>query len=297
MARDAADPASSPHSPTRVFALVLLTVFSVEGAIMLFLPQLPTAWRGSLLESLFDAATLTIVTAPAVWLLAVSPLRRLFEARGRLLQRLFESQERERAHIARDLHDGVGQNLTALLVGLKTIEEAGDLATARARARDLRGFASTAHGEVRRLARGLRPVILEELGLLSAVERLCEEFQGTHGVKVTLVRDPMPDARLEPEAETALYRIVQEGLANVARHAGASRVEVRLGQRENALALSIRDDGRGFDAGDLDARRRAECGFGLASIRERTLMLGGECAVRAVPGEGTAVEIRVPLPG
>lgn len=261
---------------------------------MLLLPWLPEAWHDTLVEGLLDASTLTLVTAPAVWFLAVSPLRRLFEARGRLLRRLFESQEQERARIARDLHDGVGQDLTALLVGLRTIEEAGDLGTARTRARDLRELTSTAHSEVRRLARGLRPVILEELGLVSALERLAEDFQRTHGVEVTLLRDPTAKDRLEPATETALYRIVQEGLANVARHARAREVEVSLRQEGESLALSLRDDGRGFDADDLEALKGREGSFGLASIRERALMLGGACAVRARPGEGTTIEVRIP---
>lgn len=295
MRRHSVDPPLPPQTPVRVFVLVLLLVFSVEGAIMLLLPWLPGARHGAILESLLDASALTLITAPAVWFLAVAPLRRLFEARGRLLRRLFESQEQERAHIARDLHDGVGQNLTALMLGLRTIEEARDLAGARARARDLREFASAAHGEVRRLARGLRPVILEELGLIAAVERLCEDFERVHGVKVTLHRDPLPAGRLEPAAETALYRIVQEGLANVARHAEASQVEVRLRQEGESLVLSVRDDGRGFDVDDLAVRTGQQGSFGIASIRERALMLGGECAVHTGSGEGTTIEIRIPL--
>ena len=290
-----ADPPFAPQSPIRVFVLVLLVVFSVEGGIMLVLPRLPAAWRDSIVQSVLDASTLTLVTAPALWFLAVSPLRRLFEARGRLLRRLFESQERERAHIARDLHDGVGQSLTALLVGLRTIEDTGDLATARARARELRELAAAAHGEVRSLARGLKPVILEELGLVAAVERLCEDFERAHGVEVTLVRDAAAVDRLEPSAETALYRIVQEGLANIARHAEAREVEVRLRQEDDSLMLSLRDDGRGFDLEDLAAVKGREGSFGLASIRERALMLGGECSVHTRPGKGTTIEILVPL--
>jgi signal transduction histidine kinase len=292
MRRHSVDSPLAPQSPIRVFALVLLLVFSVEGAIMLFLPRLPDRWRDPPLESLIDASALTLLIAPAVWLLVVSPLRRLFEARGQLLRRLFDSQEQERARIARDLHDGVGQNLTALLVGLRTIEDAGDLETARMRAREIREVASVAHGEVRRLARGLRPVILEELGLASAVERLCEDFERTHGVTVALLRDPPPAARLEPAAETALYRIVQEALANVARHAGASRVDVRLQQQGGSLVLCVRDDGRGFEVAGVGG---SEGSFGLASIRERALMLGGECSVRAGHGAGTAIEVRIPL--
>jgi len=294
--RRPADALLAPQSPTRVFALVLLVVFAVEGAIMLLLPRFPLAWHGTVADSLLDASLLALVTAPALWLLVVLPLRRLFEARGRLLRRLFESQEQERAHIARDLHDGLGQDLTALMVGLRTIEGVGDLETVRTRVRELRELAGAAHGEVRRLARGLRPVVLEELGLVSALERLGEDFQRTHQVKVTLKSDALPPGRLQPEAEAALYRIVQEGLSNVARHARASEVEIRLRQEDGSLRLVLRDDGQGFDAGALAALKAREGSFGLASIRERALMLGGDCAVRGRPGEGTTIEIRIPLP-
>jgi signal transduction histidine kinase len=291
-----ADLVLAPQSPTRVFALVLLVVFAVEGAIMLILPRLPQGWHGTVADSLLDASLLAIVTAPALWLLVVSPLRVLFDARGRLLRRLFDSQEQERAHIARDLHDGLGQDLTALMVGLRTIEQAGDLETVRTRAGELRELAATAHGEVRRLARGLRPVVLEELGLFAALERLGEDFQRTHQVKVTLEGDALPPRRLEPAAEAALYRIAQESLANVARHAQARAVELVLRHEGESLLLSIRDDGRGFDAADLEALKGREGSFGLASIRERASMLGGDCSVRARPGEGTTIEIRVPAP-
>lgn len=285
----------APPSPTRVFALVLLVVFASEGAIMLLLPRLPPAWHGTVADSLIDASLLTLATAPILWLLVVLPLRRLFEARGRLLRRLFESQEQERARVARDLHDGLGQDLTALLVGLRTIEEASDLETAGARARRLREVAAAAHGEVRRLARGLRPVVLEELGLVTALERLGEDFERTHGIRVALACDALAPGRLAPAAEAAIYRIAQEALANVARHAGATRVELRLQIEDRALLLAIRDDGRGFDAEALASRRDGEGGFGLASMRERSWMLGGDCALRSVAGEGTAIEIRIPL--
>jgi signal transduction histidine kinase len=291
-----ADLLLAPQSPTRVFALVLVVVFAVEGAIMLILPRLPHDWHGTVADSLLDASLLAIVTAPALWLLVVSPLRVLFDARGRLLRRLFDSQEQERAHIARDLHDGLGQDLTALMVGLRTIEQAGDLETVRTRAAELRELAAAAHGDVRRLARGLRPVVLEELGLVAALERLGEDFQRTHQVKVTLESDALPPRRLEPAAEAALYRIVQESLANVARHAQARAVELVLRHEGESLLLSIRDDGRGFDAADLEALKGREGSFGLASIRERASMLGGDCSVRARPGEGTTIEIRVPAP-
>ncbi len=284
----------SPHSPVRVFALVMLAVFSVEGAIMLCLPELPSEWHGSLLEGLLDASLLALITAPAVWFLAVLPLRRLFEARGHLLQRLFESQEQERANVARDLHDGVGQHLTALMVGLRNVEAAGDLPSAQQRARELREYAAEAHGEVRRLARGLRPVVLEEFGLVPAIERSCEEFERTCGVKVVVQCNANQLRRIERGAETALYRIVQEALANVARHADATRVEVGLAQDAASTHLTIRDDGCGFDAEEATLLIQGEGSFGLGSIRERVLMMNGELSIRTGRGKGTSIRIRVP---
>jgi len=286
----AGGPQRLPQSPLRVFALVLLVVFAVEGLIMLSLPRLPPSWRGPFFDSLLDATMLTVAAAPAVWYLAVRPLRRLFELRGELLRRVFETQEQERARIARDLHDGVGQQLTALLVGLRGCEEVADLDDARTRARDLRELAALAHGEVRRLARGLRPVVLEEFGLATAMSRLCEDFTRAHGIAVQLRCDPPELGRLEATLETALYRIAQEALTNVARHAGARSVDVALARDDASIVLSVHDDGQGFDASDADPRG----GFGISSMRERAAMLGGTLQVRTRRDEGTTLELRVP---
>jgi two-component system sensor histidine kinase UhpB len=284
------DRASLSRSPTRVFSLVLLLVFTVEGAIMLLLPD---DYRDGVSGALVDATALTLLLAPAIWLLTVRPLRHLFEARGRLLQRLFESQEEERARVARDLHDGIGQHLTALLVGLRTVERCEDLETARTRVRELRTFGARAHEEVRALARGLRPVALQELGLVHALEQLCADFGRTQEIAIAFECEaPLRDERIEPGVEAALYRIAQEALANVAHHAGARRVAVRLARAPDGVALRIRDDGRGLDA---VAPGRRE-GFGLDSMRERAELLGGELVVASERDAGTTVEVRLPVP-
>lgn len=288
------DPRLQAQSPARILSLVLLLVFTVEGAIMLLLPRLAGEPHDPLTEGLLDASILTVIVAPAVWFLAVRPLRRLFEARGQLLRRLFESQEQERGRVARDLHDGVGQQLTALMVGLRTVEEAADLDTARSRAASLREFAALAHGEVRRLARGLRPTILEELGLVAALERLCEDFGRTHALDVAASCDLGESERLPPTTETALYRIAQEALSNVVRHAGASQARLRLAREGTQIHLSIHDDGCGFDAAAAETPLRRESGYGLGSIRERTLLLEGKLTLRSRAGEGTTVDVLVP---
>lgn len=289
------DPLLSPHSPGRVLALLLLLVFAAEGAIMLGLQWLPEDWRGRFLDSALDATTLVVVLAPVLWYVVVSPLRRLVAERGRLLRATFEAQEQERGRVARDLHDGIGQQLTAIMVGLRNLEEAGSPERSRERVHDLRELAAQAHVEVRRIARGLRPALLEELGLVPALERLCDDVRRSAGLSVIFRCDATSDVRFEPEIETALYRIAQEGLMNAVRHASATQIELELVHDERSVALSVRDDGRGFDASAAGARPSDEGGFGLGSVRERARMLGAEVDVTTQPDRGTRLGVRVPL--
>lgn len=281
-------------SPMRVFAVILLFVFAVEGSIMLALPLLAPAWPGRAADAALDATLLTLTLAPAIWLLAVRPLRRLFEARGALLQRLFETQEEERANVARDLHDGIGQHLTALVVGLRTIEQSSDLETARDRARELRQLGLRAHEEARALARGLRPAALEELGLVSALEQMCLDFEHAHGVRASFRSDAAGVDRLDAGSEKALYRIAQEALNNVARHAEASRVELALAHDRGSTLLSVRDDGRGLarESGGVDRRHT---GSGLGIMRERAEAIGASLRIESGREGGTRIEVRLPL--
>ena len=283
--------------PLRVFALVMIAIFAVEGAIMFAMPALPEWAQVPVVAVPLDAILLTLVTAPAVWWLAVVPIRRLFEARGELLHRLFRAQDEERARIARDLHDEIGQQLTALLVGLKTIELAPDLETAKSRARALRDVGAAAHEEVRRLARGLRPGVLEELGWEAAVTRLCEDYQRSHGTAIQL--DVSPDAcrGLNPEIEASLYRILQESLTNAARHADATEIKVALQRRCDSITLTVADDGRGIPPPNKAESSPGTGTIGLASIRERALMLGGDCLIQSDAGRGTTVQVSIPVAG
>jgi len=282
-------------TPTRIFVLVLLLTFAVEGTIMLLSPALPEQVRTSALVGIVDASLLTLVMAPAIWWLVVKPLRRLSEWRGHLLHLLFDAQEHERARISRDLHDEVGQQLTALLMGIGTIETAKDLPTAHAVAHDLRAIGASAHEEVRRLARGLRPGVLEELGLATAIERLCEDFERNHAVTVRLVAPPTACAGLSRPVETSLYRILQESLTNAGRHAAATSVEVILAKDANAVTISIHDDGRGISEEATEGPSTGRQSMGLDSIRERAQMLQGECQIDSPQAGGTHVRVRIPI--
>lgn len=280
-------------SPLRVFVVVLLAAFIVEGAIMLVLPHVRTWPAGSVWDSVVDASVLTMVFAPALWYMAVRPLRELSKGRGELLARLYEVQEDERAKLARDLHDELGQHLTALLVGLRAMERGAGTDQAREHARSLAKVAGASLDEVRRLVRGLRPAVLEDFGLPAAVERLCEEFQAAHGVRVELSQDVRADRRYAPEIEATAYRLVQESLTNVARHAGASRVEVSMREDGGVLVLAVRDNGKGIDGAALSESVKGRS-LGLRSMRERAELLGGSFAIGHAGESGTTVEARLP---
>ena len=260
---------------------------------MLLLPGLPNWMRNPLVQGVLDAAILTLVMAPVIWWLVVKPLRRLSESRGQLLHSLFQAQEQERSRIARDLHDEIGQQLTAILVGLGTVESAKDLQSARQLANDLRKVGATAHEEVRRLARGLRPGVLEELGLVSAIERLCEDFQQLHGVAVRLEVPEASFGKHSLPVETSLYRILQESLTNVARHAQASSVDVTLTRSGNLITLSIADDGCGMKSDSEVQFSHERRSLGLESIRERAEMLHGECLIDSAAQGGVLIQVTV----
>lgn len=246
------DPALSPINPMRVVIIVLAVVFLTEASVMLLFPVLPGWARQPLASSVLDATIVSLSAAPALWYLVVRPSRGMFLARGRLIEKLFEMQERERSRLAGDLHDEVGQVLTAVIVGLKGIESSATIADAAEQATRLREAAARGLDEVRRLVRGLRPGVLEDLGLVAAVERVCEDFETTHGVKVTLSLDLAEDRFPHASVESALFRMLQEALTNIARHARATTADIALTWDRTSATLGVADDGCGFRPQSLD---------------------------------------------
>jgi signal transduction histidine kinase len=202
------------------------------------------------------------------------------------LRRLVEGQELERRRLARELHDETGQALTSVLLGLKAVESAEDVSAAVA---DLRRLVVATLQDVRRLAVELRPKALDDFGLVPAVERLTETFTASTGIPVEL-ESRLGDERLPPEVETTLYRVVQESLTNIAKHAGARKVSVLLVRRGSSAAAVIEDDGHGFEAADEERG-----GIGLAGMRERVALLDGRVTVEAERGAGTTIAAEVPL--
>lgn len=205
------------------------------------------------------------------------------------LRRVVEGQELERRRLARELHDETGQALTSVLLGLKQLEGAASPEDAGAAAASVREQVVTTLQSVRRLAVELRPKALDDFGLFPALERLGEAWTEQSGIAVD-VQANLDSVRLPPEVETALYRIVQEALTNVAKHAGASRVSVVVTRREGAVMAVVEDDGRGFEAGGA-----SEGGLGLVGMKERVGLLGGRLAIESTEGAGTTVVAEVPL--
>jgi len=204
---------------------------------------------------------------------------------------LLRAAELERGRIARELHDETGQVLTAIKFELAELERslagAGLSTDAVDRARDLAGRALES---IRATARGLRPAVLDDLGFVPALRALAEDFAGRAGVSVDLTAAPLPAAPA-PEVEVAVYRVFQEALTNVARHAGATRVDAHVGPDGGELLLVVQDDGRGFESGADPGVGHA----GLIGMRERVVGAGGRFQVEGAPGHGVRLEVRLPL--
>jgi signal transduction histidine kinase len=206
-----------------------------------------------------------------------------------VLRRVVEGQELERRRLARELHDETGQALTSILLGLKNVEEAESEEEARKAAAGLREQIVETLQNVRRLAVELRPSALDDFGLVPALDRLGEAFAEQSGIEIDIQAN-LDATRLPGEVETALYRIVQEALTNVAKHAEATRVSVVVTRRGNGVTAVIEDDGHGFGAGG-----RSGVGLGLVGMKERVGLLGGRLAIESTEGAGTTVVAEVPV--
>jgi signal transduction histidine kinase len=206
------------------------------------------------------------------------------------LRRIVQAQELERRRLARELHDETGQALTSILLGLKPVEDALGDHPAAAALIELRELVVGALQDVRRLAVELRPAVLDDYGLAPALERLTDSFSEQAGIRVDF-HSALGETRLPSEVETALYRVVQESLTNIVKHADAKNVSVSLSRRESGVAAVIEDDGVGFDLRDV-----REEGIGLLGMRERLALLGGRLEIESRKGAGSTIVAEVPLP-
>ncbi len=205
------------------------------------------------------------------------------------LRRAVAAQEAERRHLARELHDETGQALTSILLGLAGAEQAGTPEGVRAALIDLRALVVETLQEVRRLAVELRPTALDDFGLEPALRRLGQSVREASELDVQ-VEVRLGAARLSPELETAVYRIVQEALTNVVKHADATHVSIVLTRKNGLVSVVIEDDGRGFDPARGGDR------LGLIGMRERVELLDGSVLIDSAPGRGATLVFELPAP-
>jgi signal transduction histidine kinase len=203
------------------------------------------------------------------------------------VRRVVEAQELERKRLARELHDETGQALTSILLGLKPLEEATS-GSGREAVAALRELVVSTLQDVRRLAVELRPSALDDLGLVPAIDRLAQSF-GESGLRVD-VESQIGEGRLPEPVETTLYRIVQEAVTNVVKHAEARHLSITLTRKDGSVVAIIEDDGKGFDPNASESD-----GLGLLGMRERLALVGGTLRVEAAAGAGTTIAAEVPL--
>jgi len=210
--------------------------------------------------------------------------------RRQLLERVIAAQEEERRRISRELHDSTSQSLTSLMVGLRTLENTCNDPLVQSRTQELRQVVGQVLDDVHTLAVQLRPAVLDDLGLLAALERFTQEWQKRHQIQADVVVH-LAGERLPDAIETALYRIIQEALTNVARHAHARSVSILVERRAHDVVAVIEDDGSGFDAN----KPPSDGHLGLVGIRERAELLGGSLIIESNPGRGSSLYIQLPL--
>ena len=213
-----------------------------------------------------------------------------------LLHQVVGAQEAERQRIARELHDVTGQSLTAITLGLRGVEKilAGEKPELSNQIKELKSFGTNALSELRQFIADLRPPQLDDLGLVAALQWYIKAFEERHTIQVDFVVGG-EQTRLPSEYETVLFRIAQEALINIAKHARASHATVRLDIHPAEICVSIRDNGCGFNPEELLSGEVAYTGWGLLGIRERTLLLGGQYEIDSAPGNGTYVFVCIPL--
>jgi signal transduction histidine kinase len=222
--------------------------------------------------------------------------QRAEEERIGLLRRIVTTQEEERSRIARDMHDQLGQQLTALRLQIATL--ADDAAVDSRLARAIEGIQESAarlDAEVGFLAWELRPAALDDLGFVAATRNFIAEWSRHYNIPAELHAGNLEARRLSPEVETNLYRITQEALNNICKHADPKSVNIVVEKRKNEIVLVIEDDGKGFDPGNPPPSHERGRGLGLVGMRERAALVGGTLEIESNPDAGTTIFARVPV--
>ncbi|HEY2143274.1 MAG TPA: sensor histidine kinase [Candidatus Udaeobacter sp.] len=217
-------------------------------------------------------------------------------SREALRRKLLHAQEEERRRIARELHDQMGQNLTALNLGLKSLLDGNPRSDLSSQVRHLQELSTQTARDLHRVALELRPAALDDLGLVKAVRSLAETWSTRCHIDVDFEAGQYQAAGISSDVETTLYRIIQEALNNVAKHSGATRVGLVLRRTADHVQAIIEDDGRGFDHPGANSPASGNGRLGLLGIQERLGMIGGSLKVESAPERGATLIVRVPIP-
>jgi len=222
----------------------------------------------------------------------VTERKQMERVRSRLLHKIISAQEDERQRIARELHDEVGQSLTALLVGLRAMEQAMRRSPRDVETAELSKIAERTLNDVQRLAVGLRPSVLDDVGLEAALTRYVEDFSRIHGIETDV--KILSGRRLPYAVETTLYRLVQEALTNVAKHAGAKTASVMVVNTPESVQVIVEDDGQGFEVESM-LKKQPDRHLGLHGMRERVALLEGNITIESKTGGGTSISVMIPM--
>ena len=223
-------------------------------------------------------------------------VQRKEEIRGEVLNLVISTQEEERKRIARGLHDETSQALTSLAVNLEAVIAIlpSDADEAKAKLRGVQALAVKTLDEIHKVIYELRPTLLDDLGLVAAVEWYAENYLEAAGIKVHVETDGL-ERRLPAQIETALFRIIQEAATNIIRHANAGKTSLSLEFSETSVAVHIKDDGKGFDLDEVMRTKDSGRGLGLLSMQERAELMGGHLSIRSRPGLGTRIAVKIPI--
>lgn len=225
----------------------------------------------------------------------LSELKRKEEARTQLLQKVIVAQEEERKRIARELHDETGQTLTSLMVGLKCVADSCPAESRHCQLDEMRALIKQTLGAIHRLAVELRPSVLDDLGLVAALEKYVADFRENYVLDVDLHVEWQGQERIGHEIEVTVYRIVQEALTNVVKYAHAQNVSVIVTHSSWGLEVIVEDDGIGFDADAIFKEGPVGSRLGLYGMMERATLVGGALTVESTAGAGTTIFVRIPV--
>jgi signal transduction histidine kinase len=283
------------YFPVTVWLIVLTVIFGTECGVMLLLPSFLPQQTSRLFESASDSIILTLVLAPVLWWTLVRPLNEVVRLRTQFLVDLFARIEIDRRRTANELHDGAGQALTVLISGLRSAKMCRANAECASKVDNFQHLAENALTEIRRLALGLRPSLLDDLGLAPALERLVEDVRSQHAATISLNVADMIGKEPPDPAATAVFRFVQEALANVVKHSQARQAAVIVRWSKGNVIAEVSDDGCGIAPTRLHALPAGH--FGLRGMRERATLLDGRFVVNSSPGQGMRLTITLPVEG